>query len=128
MRLLLSEKMKLNPNLSEIEVEFINTPTYSPDFNLAEYLIHQLRLKLLHHLPCNTSLNEVIEKIQYFLQDNRLQTPRQIKNTINHIFKLGRFTNKLQLGMPLTPSAPKGDFWRSVPALTQKLSKNGCYQ
>ena len=32
----------------DIEVKFIYTPPYSPDFNLAEYIIHQLRLQLLH--------------------------------------------------------------------------------
>ena len=28
----------------KIEVEFVDTPPYSPDFNLAEYIIHLLRL------------------------------------------------------------------------------------
>jgi transposase len=35
---------------NKIEVEFIYTPPYSLDFNLAEYIIHLLRLELLHHL------------------------------------------------------------------------------
>ncbi len=35
------------PIKEELEVEFIYTPPYSPDFNLVEYLIHQLRLQLL---------------------------------------------------------------------------------
>ncbi len=46
--------------LSEkISIEFIHIPPYSPEFNLAEYLIHQLRLKLLHHLPLGTTIAEV---------------------------------------------------------------------
>ena len=40
----------------QITVEFVYTPPYSPDFNLAEYLIHLLRLRLLHHLPSSTSI------------------------------------------------------------------------
>ena len=40
----------------KIQVEFLHTPPYSPDFNLAEYIIHLLRLRFLHHLPLNVPL------------------------------------------------------------------------
>jgi hypothetical protein len=88
MRQILRKRVKSSPELSKIEVEFMNTPAYSPDFNLAEYMIHQLRLQLLHHLPTKTTLPQMIKKIKDFLQKNRLQTRQQIKNTIDHILKL----------------------------------------
>lgn len=72
----------------KIEVEFIYTPPYSPDFNLAEYLIHLLRLKLLHHLPVPVSIQEVREKLENYFQTSQLQTPKQIQNTIQHIYNL----------------------------------------
>jgi DDE superfamily endonuclease len=76
-------------NLSEkIEIEFIHTPAYSPDFNLVEYLIHQLRLKLLHHLPADTTIQEIEKRIETYLENGQLQTPEQIQNTIRHICKL----------------------------------------
>lgn len=81
-------KAKSQPDLQEFRFKFINTPSYSPDFNLAEYLIHQLRLALLHHLPAEVTLAEIETKIDDFFQDNHLQTPQQIANTINHILKL----------------------------------------
>jgi hypothetical protein len=82
-------KMRSNPVLQDFRVLFINTPSYSPDFNLAEYIIHQLRLKLLHHLPAKTTLTDIADKIRTFLKKGQLQTQEQVRNTINHILKLG---------------------------------------
>lgn len=73
----------------KIEVEFIHTPAYSPDFNLAEYLIHQLRLKVLHHLPADTTIGDIQTRIENYFSTHQLQTPEQIKKTIQHIYKLG---------------------------------------
>ncbi len=84
--------MHANPecqDLKDFEIRFFYTPPYSPDFNLVEYIIHQLRLKLLHRLPSKTTLEEVKNKIINYLKSNQLQTKEQIKNTINHILKLG---------------------------------------
>jgi hypothetical protein len=72
----------------KIKVEFIYTPAYSPNFNLAEYLIHLLRLRLLHHLPIRTSLEEIEIRLKEFFEKQQLQTPSQIANTINHIYSL----------------------------------------
>lgn len=72
----------------DIEVDFIYTPPYSPNFNLAEYLIHQLRLQLLHHQPVGMTIELVREKLEKHLQFNQLQTPQQIQNTIAHICSL----------------------------------------
>jgi transposase len=88
MRYALWLKAKSQPELQDFRFKFINTPSYSPDFNLAEYIIHQLRLTLLHHLPADVTLADIQHKIVDFLKDHQLQTPQQITNTINHILKL----------------------------------------
>jgi transposase len=72
----------------QITVEFVYTPPYSPDFNLAEYLIHLLRLRLLHHLPSSTSIEQVEKRLKTFFETQQLQTPIQISNTIQHIYNL----------------------------------------
>ena len=72
----------------QITVEFVYTPPYSPDFNLAEYLIHLLRLRLLHHLPSSTSIEQVEKRLLTFFETQQLQTPIQISNTIQHIYNL----------------------------------------
>ncbi|MBR8838790.1 MAG: IS630 family transposase [Stigonema ocellatum SAG 48.90 = DSM 106950] len=69
-----------------ITVEFIHTPAYSPDFNLAEYIIHLVRLQLLHHLPLGANIQQVREKLENYFQHFHLQTPQQIQNIIQHIF------------------------------------------
>jgi hypothetical protein len=74
----------------DIEVEFIYTPPYSPDFNLVEYLVHQLRLKVLHHQPVGMTIELVREKLENYLKVNQLQTPQQIQNTIAHICSLAK--------------------------------------
>jgi transposase len=88
MRYSLWLKAKNQPDLQDFQFKFINTPSYSPDFNLAEYIIHQLRLALLHHLPAEVTLSDIKDKIANFFKDNQLQTPQQITNIINHILKL----------------------------------------
>jgi transposase len=72
----------------QITVEFVYTPPYSPNFNLVEYLIHLLRLRLLHHLPSDTSMEQVEMKLKTFFETQQLQTPIQISNTIQHIYNL----------------------------------------
>jgi len=72
----------------QITVEFMYTPPYSPDFNLVEYLIHLLRLRILHHLPSGTSIEEVERRLLTFFETQQLQTPIQISKTIQHIYNL----------------------------------------
>jgi transposase len=72
----------------KIRVEFLYTPPYSPDFNLAEYLIHLLRLQLLHHLPISVNIQQIREKLETYFQNHQLQTAEQIQNTIRHICAL----------------------------------------
>jgi hypothetical protein len=72
----------------QITVEFVYTPPDSPNFNLVEYLIHLLRLRLLHHLPSGTSIEQVEMRLKTFFETQQLQTPIQISNTIQHIYNL----------------------------------------
>lgn len=74
----------------KIQVEFFHTPSYSPNFNLAEYIIHLLRLRFLHHLPLNITIEQIEQKLSDYFRSHQLQTPQQIKNTIRHIFHLVR--------------------------------------
>lgn len=90
MKLQLETLMSTLEIQSKIHVEFIHTPPYSPDFNLAEYIIHLLRLKFLHHLPLNTTIEQIEEKLRNYFLSHQLQTPKQIENTIRHICNLVR--------------------------------------
>jgi hypothetical protein len=48
----------------KIGIEFIHTPAYSPNFNLAEYEIHLLMLEKLLHLPSNITIAEIEKKLE----------------------------------------------------------------
>jgi hypothetical protein len=49
----------INAEISDkIVVYFIHTPIYFPNFNLVEYIIHFLRLKLLHHLSLDVNIQQ----------------------------------------------------------------------
>lgn len=74
----------------KIQVEFIHTPPYSPNFNLAEYIIHLLRLRFLHHLPLNVTIEQIEQKLNNYFSSHQLQTPQQIEKTIRHIYDLVR--------------------------------------
>ena len=78
-------KLKMS---DKILVDFIYTPTYSPNFNLVEYIIHLLRLQLLHHLPLGINIQQVQEKLENYFTLYQLQTPEQIQNIIRHICTL----------------------------------------
>lgn len=74
----------------KIQVEFIHTPPYSPNFNLTEYIIHLLRLKFLHHLPLDVTIEQIEQQLSNYFSSHQLQTPQQIENTIRHIYDLVR--------------------------------------
>ena len=85
MKRLLAEYLETSGIAEKLTVEFIHTPAYSPDFNLAEYEIHLLRLEKLHHLPSNITIAEIEKKLENV---KTLMNPEQILNTLNHIFSL----------------------------------------
>ena len=77
---------------------------HSPCLNLVEYVIHLARLKFLHHLPMETTLeqierearwsfpslcNHVVEhQLFQFLDSNQFLSAQQVQNTLNFIFSL----------------------------------------
>ena len=85
MKRLLTENLKAAEIDDKILIEFIHTPAYSPSLNLAEYEIHLLRLEKLHHLPANTTIAEIAEKLK---DVNILMNSQQISKTLKHIFSL----------------------------------------
>lgn len=93
MRLQFGEKLERFYKTHNLEkmpiVKFEHTPAYSPDYNLAEYIIRLIRQRLLHHLPVNTTLEQIQQRLFSYFQNNQLQTSKQIQNTINHILELG---------------------------------------
>jgi hypothetical protein len=68
MRELLANALKEAGVEQKIEVEFIDLPAYSPNFNLVEYIIHQIRLQVLHQ-PLGLTLEEK-QSEQAFSEDN----------------------------------------------------------
>lgn len=73
----------------KITVELNHIPSYSPKLNLAEYIIHQIRLQILHHMPVDATIESIEAEIESYLQNKQLQTPQQIQKSIKHICKLG---------------------------------------
>jgi len=85
MKKLLAEHLKTSGIQAKLEIEFLHTPAYSPDFNLAEYEIHLLRLEKLHHLPSTVTIAEIEKK----LEDVKiLMNSKQIHKTLEHIYSL----------------------------------------
>ena len=97
-------KLKNNPALIDFSIRFISTPTYSPDYNLAEYVIRLLRLKLLHHLPIQSSLTQVIDKLAQRFAPHMpsLLSPQQISNIVDHILNLAPKSPLLSSSSPNT--------------------------
>ncbi len=55
-----------------LEVNLLHSPAYSPDFNLAEYEIHLLRLQKLHHLPSTVTMEQIrlsLEDVKYLMSN-----------------------------------------------------------
>lgn len=71
----------------QIKVEFLYTPPYSPDLNLAEYFIHLLKLEVLHDQPVDITMQIVREKVDNFVALSQVKTLQQIKNTLEHIYR-----------------------------------------
>lgn len=76
--------------LKNINVEFLHTPSYSPKFNPAEYLIHRVRQDALYHLPRTFTLQGKAERVQRHLAQGPPLTPEQMRNLLRHIGNLPR--------------------------------------
>jgi len=72
----------------EITLEFLYMPPYSPKLNLVEYIIHLLRLRFLHHLPLGTTLVQIEQQLEQFLQSHQFLGSQQVRKTLNFIFSL----------------------------------------
>jgi transposase len=71
-----------------IMVECLYLPPYSPKLNLVEYVIHLLRLKFLHHLPMETTLLQIEQRLVQFLNSHQFLSAEQVQKTLNFIFSL----------------------------------------
>ena len=85
MKTLFREHLQTLGIADKMIVEFIHTPAYSPDYNLAEYEIHLLRLEKLHHLPSNITIAEIEKRLENV---KILMDSVQISRTLEHIFAL----------------------------------------
>ena len=93
-----THKLKMQSQLAEhleemgltqsIQVEFLYLPSYSPKLNLVEYVIHLLRLRLLHHLPMGTTLAQIRQQLHQFTNSNQFLSAAQVQKTLNYIFSL----------------------------------------
>jgi hypothetical protein len=88
MRYKLWQTLKADENTVDFKVNYVDIAPYSPDYNLAEYAIHLLRLNVLHHCSPKLTLDEKIEMIQNFMQNNHLFSKVGLENTVNHILNL----------------------------------------
>ena len=61
---------------------------HSPCLNLFEYVIHLTRLKFLHHLPMETTLEQIEQKLFQFLDSNQFLSALQVQKTLKFIFSL----------------------------------------
>ena len=71
--------------LKNINLAFLHTPSYSPKFNPAEYLIHLVRQDALYHLPCTFTLQDKAGRVEQHLAQGPPLTPGQMRNLLRHI-------------------------------------------
>ena len=74
--------------LKNINLEFLHTPSYSPKFNPAEYLIHLVRQDALYHLPCTFTIKDKADRVQAHLAQGPPLNPEQMRNLLRHIGNL----------------------------------------
>jgi len=71
-----------------IGIDVGDLPAYLPAFNLVAYIIHQIRLQILHHHPVGLTLEQIKQELEQQVKSDQLQTPVQIQNTLGHISSL----------------------------------------
>lgn len=79
--------------LPKFSLSFWHTPSYSPQLNPAEYLIHEVRRNGLYHVPCTLTVYEKAERIQNQLARGSPMTDEQMRKLIDFIarYKVPRF-------------------------------------
>lgn len=77
------------PKLKDFpQINFLYFAPYSPDDNPVEYDIRLMRQLCLHHLPMNTTLNQLGSQLQTKIQNQQFMTLEKLQNTLKHIFTL----------------------------------------
>lgn len=80
--------LKSNKDTEDFKVNYEYIAPYSPNYNLAEYAIHLLRLKVLHHSSPKLSLSEKDDLIKNYFKNHHLLDAIEVENIINHILNL----------------------------------------
>jgi transposase len=71
--------------LPAFSLSFWHTPSYSPQLNPAEYLIHEVRRKGLYNVPCTLSVQEKAVRIQNQLARGSPMTDLQMRRLLDFI-------------------------------------------
>ena len=71
--------------LPVFSLSYWHTPSYSPQLNPAEYIIHEVRRNGLYNVPCSLTLQEKTDRIQDQLARGSPMTEQQMKKLISFI-------------------------------------------
>lgn len=79
--------------LPEFTLSFWHTPSYSPQLNPAEYLIHEVRRNGLYQVPCTLTVQEKAERISTQLARGSPMNDQQMRKLLDFIArsKIKRF-------------------------------------
>jgi hypothetical protein len=79
--------------LPTFSLGFWHTPSYSPQLNPAEYLIHEVRRNGLYNVPCTLTVHDKAERIQNQLARGSPMTDLQMRKLLDFIArsKIKRF-------------------------------------
>lgn len=80
--------LKSNELMIDFIVKYVYIAPYSPDYNLAEYAIHLLRVNVLHHCSPKLTLDDKETMVRNYLQNNHLFSKPGLENTLAHILNL----------------------------------------
>ncbi len=89
----LISEVALHVVLPAFSLCFWHTPSYSPQLNPAEYLIHEVRRNGLYNVPCTLTVQEKAERIRNQLTRGSPMTDLQMRRLLDFIarFKIKRF-------------------------------------
>ena len=83
------KRPKYLPKLKDFPtINFFYFAPYSPNDNPVEYGIRLMRQLCLHHLPMNTTLDQLASQLQTKIQNQQFMTPTKLQNILTHIFTL----------------------------------------
>lgn len=72
-------------SLPELTIDFWHTPSYSPQLNPAEYLIHEVRRNGLYHVPCTLTVQQKAERIRTQLARGSPMDEQQMRHLLDFI-------------------------------------------